>query len=150
MAVVGFFSIWPEMPLRGADEALISVSFSHAGQRVGECRILTQDELNALPPNMRKPAVCPRGRHPLRVELNVDDKILYRETLLPSGLWSDGKAVVYRRIQMTAGEYRIQMRMDDAGNPSGFNRMKTELLVIEPGQNLVLSFDELAQDFVFK
>jgi hypothetical protein len=150
MAVVGFFSISPELQLRGADEAVISISFSHAGQRVGECRILTQDELNALPPNMRKPAECPRGRQPLRVELKVDDKILYSETLLSSGLWSDGKATVYQRIPTTAGEHRFQVSMDDAGNPSGFNRMQTESIVIEPGQNLVIDFDELAQDFVFK
>ena len=45
---------------RDRGQAMVSVSFSHAGQRIQECRILTQEELNKLPPNMRKPEDCPR------------------------------------------------------------------------------------------
>lgn len=150
MAFVGLFSLWPEVSLRGNDEAVISISFSHVAQRVGECRLLTQDELNELPPNMRRPADCPRGRHPMRVELSADDVVLYSETVLPTGLWSDGKSIAYKRVKVTAGEYRIQVALDDTGSTSGFNRMQTRVLVIKPGQNLVIGFDELSQSFVFE
>ena len=48
---------------------MVSLSFSRAGQRIRECRRLTQEELNRLPPNMRKPEDCPRERLPVRVLL---------------------------------------------------------------------------------
>jgi hypothetical protein len=59
-ALVGVFSVWPKFRLLQPSEALISLTFSHAGQRVGECRQLSQQELNELPPSMRRPADCPR------------------------------------------------------------------------------------------
>ena len=60
VTVVATFSVWPSLRLLGADEALLSVSFSHAAERIGECRRLSQEELNELPPNMRRPDECPR------------------------------------------------------------------------------------------
>ena len=120
MAVLGLFSVWPEFRLSADDEAVVSISFSHVGQRMGDCRVVTQEELSALPPNMRKPADCPRGRHPVRVEFRVDDEVLYSQTLQPSGFWSDGKAVAYKRITIKSGEHRLQISLDDTGSSSGF------------------------------
>jgi len=67
--VVGALSVWPPYELVEEDRAIVSLVFAHAGERVGECRTFSQEELNKLPPNMRKPADCPRERHPVRVEL---------------------------------------------------------------------------------
>ena len=91
-AVVGLLSIWPSYHVLGPQEALVSVTFSHAGERIGECRKLSQEELNKLAPNMRKPNVCPRERHPLYIELRADDRLVFAQTLSPSGLWNDGKS----------------------------------------------------------
>jgi D-3-phosphoglycerate dehydrogenase len=87
-AIVGAFSVWPEIRLLASSEAMLSLTFSHAGQRVGECRQLTQQELDELPPNMRRPADCPRERHPVFVRLKANGVVLFEDTLLPSGLWS--------------------------------------------------------------
>lgn len=147
IAFVALLSVWPSWRLLATDEALLSISFSHAAERIGECRRLTQEEMNELPPNMRRPDECPRERHPVRLTLHVDDELLFEETLPPSGLWSDGKANVYQRIRIVAGEHRLRIAMNDSGRDDGFDYERTETLAISPGQNLVLSFDEAGETF---
>lgn len=147
--VVAVLSVWPAYQLLPPEKAIISITISHAGERIGECRRLTQEELSALPPNMRKPSECPRERHPVRIELRADGEMLYRVTAPPSGLWSDGKASVYQRLQLAAGEHELFVGMNDSGG-DGFD---IELMVdryLSPGQNLVIDFDELQQAFVFR
>ncbi len=138
--VVGTLSVWPPYELMDKDHAIISVVITHAGERVGECRTLSQDELNKLPPNMRKPADCPRERHPVRVEFRAADQVLYGETLLPSGIWADGKASIYKRIEVQAGTHDLFIGMNDSGDPANFDYSKSTTLNLAPGRNLVIRF----------
>lgn len=149
-AVIGLFSVWPEYRMLEQENAVISLSFSHAAQRIGECRELTQAELNELPPNMRKPNSCPRERHPAYIEVRADDKVLFSETLLPSGLWADGKINVYNRTTLNAGEYHLFIGMNDSGGDAVFDYERNADLRIEPGQNLVIGFDNLSNTFVIE
>lgn len=148
--VIGLFSVWPEYRMLQEDQALVSVTFSHAAKRVGECRQLTQEELSELPPNMRKPNSCPRERHPMYVELRADGEVLLSETLLPSGMWSDGKANVYSRTTLTAGIHELFVGMNDSGSSDSFDYELSSTVEIVPGQNLVVDFDGLSNTFEFK
>ena len=148
-ALVAVLSVRPELRLLDEDEAMVSLSFSHAGQRIGECTRLSQEELMALPPNMRKADECPRERHSLRVEFSVDENVLYASTLVPNGLWRDGKSTIYQRILVTAGTHVLHIRMNDTGTSSQFNFEHAESVDIQPGQNLVVFFDSASQQFRF-
>ena len=150
IAVLGTFSVWPGYRLLDEQEAIVSLTFSHAAERVGECRRLTQEELNALPPNMRKPDDCPRERHPIYVELRIDEMLVYSETALPSGLWSDGKANIYRRINVDAGEHRLFVGMNQSGSDTGFDFEFHQDVSILPEHNLVITFDDRQQTFLVK
>lgn len=149
-AVVGLFSVWPEVRLSADDEAVVSVSFSHVGKRIVECRVLTPEEINALMTDLSKTSECPRGRHPIRVEFKADDDILYSATIPASGLSSDGKAIVYQRIKVAVGEHRLQISLNESGSQSGYDWTHTELVNLESGQNLVIGFDDLSQTFTFE
>lgn len=149
-ALVGLLSVWPKYQLLASDQAIASVTFSHAGQLIGECRRLTQEELNELPPNMRKPVDCPRERHSINVEFRVDGAVLYRRKLPPSGLWGDGKATAYQRLKIDAGSHDLFIGMNDSGSDGGFDYEVTTVRDILPGQNLVIDFDELQRAFVFR
>jgi len=146
-AIVGLLSVWPRYEIVEDEKGIISVSFSHAGERVGECRTLSQEELNQLPPNMRKPADCPRERHPLRIELRSGDAVLFQDTLLPSGIWSDGKANIYHRIVVQSGTHEIFVGMNDSGGAAGFDYETVRRVEIGPGRNVVIRFDADAQQF---
>lgn len=150
MAIVGVLSVWPKYELLDDDWAIISLAYSHAGKRIGECRRLTQEELDELAPNMRKPIECPRKRHPINVEFHADGLVLYRDILPPSGLWADGKATVYRRLQVRAGERTLFIGMNDSGGGDGFDHEMNAVQTISSGQNLVIDFDEVQQKFVFR
>lgn len=146
-AATGLFSVWPSYRLLGSDQAMISLSFSHAALRVGECRKLTQAELDELPPNMRKPADCPRERYPLSVRLSIDGRIAYDRLHEPSGLWKDGKASIYSRFPVDAGRHSITIGMNESGGTE-FDYDLEANLAVAAGQNIVLSFDGAIGEFI--
>lgn len=150
MAVIGMLSVWPRYVLLDPQQAVVSVTFSHAGQRIGECRRLSQEELEQLPPNMRKPDKCPRARQPLFVQLRMDQELLYETLLQPSGLWRDGKADMYKRIHIDAGNHTFLVSMRDSGRETGFDYAREIELSISPGQNLVIGFDGLNGQFIIE
>lgn len=146
-AIVGAFSVWPEVRLLEPSQAMLSLTFSHAGQRVGECRQLSQQELDELPPNMRRPADCPRERHPVFVQLSANGKVLFEDSLPPSGIWSDGKSNLYQRLKIDAGDYALSIGMNDSGGRSTMDSERSFDVDIRPGQNLVIGFDTAEREF---
>jgi len=148
--LVGWLSVWPRFQLINEGQAMVSVSFSHAGQRIGECRRLTQQELDKLPPNMRKLEDCPRQRLPVRVVFSSDDNMLYEAVMPPSGFWNDGESSVYRRLSLQAGKQRLFIGMTDSSRSKGFDYSLEQEIDLTPGQHLVVNFDGTQQKFVFK
>jgi len=149
-AGIGLLSVWPEYRMLEDDEAFVSVTFSHAAKRIGECRQLTQAELNELAPNMRKPSSCPRERHPTYLELRADGEVIFSASLLASGLWSGGKANVYNRTIVKAGSYQLFIGMNDTGTTDRFDYELSVKKEIAPGQNVVVGFDGLSNSFVIE
>ena len=149
-AFVAFLSVRPELRLLGDNESIVSLSFSHAANRIGECQRLTQEELLALPPNMRKPDQCPRERHKMQIELMMDEQTLYAATLTATGLWSDGKATAYQRLRVAAGSHDFRIRMNDSGVPGQIDFENATTVNLLPGQNLVVFFDPSNQQFRFQ
>ena len=148
--VIGALSVWPHYQLMDEDRAIVSLVFSHPGERVAECRRLSQEELNRLPPNMRKPNECQRERHSVRVQLRSGDNVLYAETLPPSGIWADGKASIYQRLEVPSGVHQLFIGMNDSGGEAGFDFETSSTIDLQPGRNLVIQFDEETQQFLIR
>lgn len=121
-------------------QAQIRLSINHAGQIVGECRKLMTSELARLAPNMRQSEICPRERSPLRVRVEIDDRLLYDEVLAPKGLSRDGTASTYRTFPITAGTHRVRALVSDTTRIAGFNYERTAEVRFEPGQALTIDF----------
>ena len=68
-AFIGYFSTNPIYRQIPDDVALVKLSMSHLGSR--ECRKRSAEELAKLPPNMRAPLDCPRGRSDTRIVLEL-------------------------------------------------------------------------------
>ena len=140
-AVLGYFSTSPSYRLRGDDEALIKLSFTHHGKRVEDCRQRTAEELAKLPPNMRAPMQCQRERSPVTVEVDLDGQRIYRHVAAPSGLSKDGASTVYQRLEMLAGEHRLAVRLKDSAGSGAFDYIREETVTLKPGQVLVIDFN---------
>ncbi|MCC7427376.1 MAG: hypothetical protein IT557_10745 [Alphaproteobacteria bacterium] len=139
-AGVAALSDWPRARLLPEGAAALTVTFTHSGARVAECRRLTQAEMARLPPNMRRPDACPRGRVALWLELDLDGAPLLRESLPPTGLSGDGPSQIYRRIALPAREHVIAVRLRDSRRSEGFDHTAEHRVALSPGQNLVVDF----------
>jgi len=149
-AFLGVFSAAPSITYLEADQAVIKLSFSHAGDHAGPCRRLTQEEIDALPANMRRSEDCPRERLSLLVELELDGEIATRRLLPPAGLHRDGASAVYQRFQVAAGKHRIVARLRDSARSEGFDYEREVEVELAPGQNFVVDFRAESGGFIFK
>lgn len=149
-AVLAVFSHWPVYRHLGPDRAVVKVSLSHQGQRLGDCETLSPEELAKLPPNMRAPTRCPRERSPLLVEVDIDGVAALRQGAAPSGLSRDGPASIYRRIEVAAGRHRIAVRFEDDAQSSGFDHRREQDVTLAPAEVLVIDFDSASQEIVFQ
>ena len=149
MALLGFLSTRPRFDAIAPDEALLRLSFIHAAHRAHACRPRTAAELAKLPPNMRAPLDCPRARVPLRVELQLDDRVVLEREVTAAGRRHDGEATVYFRTAVPAGRHLIAVRMGDRPG-GGFNYTRTATLEIAAGSAVVIDFDPAKGGFVFR
>jgi len=149
MGLVWYFASAPSIRLIGEDEAKLTIAFAHAGQLREPCRLLSQEELNELAPNMRKIDDCPRKRSPVTIEAELDGTPIYVASLPPPGLFGDGGVDVFYSAKVPAGEHRLELKMNDSVRIEGFNHQFGQMVFIEPAQILLIGFDS-KRGFVIK
>jgi hypothetical protein len=147
MGVVWYFASAPSIRLIGEDEAKLTIAFAHAGQLREPCRMLSQEELNKLAPNMRKVDDCPRERSPVTIEAELDGAIVYSASLPPPGLFGDGGVDVFFSAKIPAGEHQLKLKMNDSIRVEGFNHQFGQVVTVEPAQILLVEFNK-KQGFV--
>ena len=150
MFIVWYFSAAPPFRQLDPDQAVVTLAFSHAGERREECRTLTPQELAKLPPNMRRPADCPRERSPIHVDLLLNDETLIEEIAHPPGLYSDQGVDIYRSVKVPAGEHLLSVRMNDNVRVEGPTRTLDRKVNLTPGQLLVVDYNSENLEFVVK
>jgi hypothetical protein len=138
-AFIGYFATNPTYQQIPDDVVLIKLSISHLGGR--ECRKRTAEELAKLPPNMRAPLDCPRGRSDIKLVVELDDKPLFDTVMHPTGLSRDGISSVYKRFELKAGSYKLAVKMNDNLVNPGFNFSKEAQITLKPAEILVIDFN---------
>ena len=141
MGLVWYFSFNPPYRQLAEDKAVVTPAFGHAAKRIYECNVLSQEELNKLAPNMRKPMDCPRERSPVTIELRLDGELAAREVIRAPGLYQDQSVDVYRNIKLPRGEHVLSVWMNDDVNAEGPTYQFEQSVSLQPAQRLVLSFD---------
>jgi hypothetical protein len=147
---LGYFSASPPYAYGSAEAAVIKVSLSHATERVAPCVRLTPEEVAALAPNMRRSESCERARLPLSIEIDVDGRQVMAINASPAGLWSDGPASVYRKLEFPPGEHRLSARLRDSARTDGWDYAYSENVRLEPGRYLTITFRAENGGFVFR
>ena len=149
MAVVWYLSIAPVYHHIQPEQALIVVSFKHAGELLDECRQQTPEELAKLSPNMRKLTICSRERSDITLEVLMDDEMLFSKTEEPPGLYKDGSVSIYYSARVPVGEHKFELKMKDSVRREGYAFTFTKDLFLKPAQVQVISFNT-EHGFVFK
>lgn len=150
IAVLGYFSANPEYRHRDPELAQITMSFSHTGPRVSECRKLTADEMAELAANMQRSLDCPRGRLPLRVQLELDGDVLFDAELPAVGIASDGASFVHTRLAVPAGRHLLTARLRDSRREDGFDHVREANVEFLPAQNFTIGFRPDVGGFVLR
>jgi hypothetical protein len=145
---VAYFATEPAYQQFPQEAAMIKFAFEHASARKGECRRYTPQELEAMPPNMRRPLDCPRGRVPLGVELEIDGRVVYRAEHEAAGLAADGPAMVYARFPVTAGPHTLVGRLRDSRRSEGYDYETALEVELAPLSIAVIDFDRNRGAFV--
>ncbi|MBK8907054.1 MAG: hypothetical protein IPM60_03880 [Rhodospirillales bacterium] len=140
-AFIGVFANWPAYTRVPPDLALVKLSVAHAAQKKDECRRLTPEELEKLPPNMRKATVCGRERLPVTVELEADGETIYIDTVEPTGLSNDGPSRAYERFVLPPGRHMIVAKLRDTDRQEGYDYITEKEVTLTAGQSLAIDFD---------
>lgn len=140
--MIAYFASSPPYRHHAPDNALIRLSLTHAGQRVGDCKDRSAEELAKLPPNMRTKQSCGRERNQVTLEMDIDGKTVYSQTAKPAGLSGDGRSRFYDSREIAAGRHLIRARMRDGGNPAGWDYDAQAEVELAPRQVFVVDFDE--------
>lgn len=146
---LGYFSNMPVYTHLDPELALIKLSVLHSAKRKGECRKRTEEELEALNPNMRKPYDCPRERLPIHIELLLDGKLIYDEILQPAGLAKGSQTRAYKRLPAVTGEHELVVRMVDSARAEGYDYMKAAKIKLSAGVIFVIDFQAETGGFMF-
>lgn len=147
---VAAFANWPVYRQTPQGTAVIMVTFVHGADRKAACRKLTPAEIAKLPPNMRRVQDCPRGRRPIYVEFDLDNKSAFRASLAPTGIAGDGPSKVYQRFVVPSGEHDIAVRMRDSPRADGFDHERKARVALATDQMLVIDFRPESGGFVFR
>ena len=147
---IGYFSVAPRYEYVAAKSAVVTLSLSHATNRIEPCVRLTPEEVAALAPNMRRAEKCERARLPLRVEIELDETLLLATEALPSGVWGDGPASIYQKFDLPPGEYRLGVRLRDSDRTDGWDYTYTEDVSLAAGRYLTITFRAENEGFEFR
>jgi hypothetical protein len=146
---IGYFSTSPSYTFTKPDQAVIKLTFIHAGKRKEPCRKRTGKELAEMPAHLRKKMDCPRERSPLFVQIDLDGKTIFSREIQPKGLSHDLPSPVYQRFTIPAGTHHLHARMRDDIHTKGFNYERSETIKLAPSQILVIDFDSERKEFIF-
>lgn len=149
-SAVAAFANWPIYRQIPEGHAVVVLTFVHGADRKAECRTRSPAEIAKLAPNMRRLLDCPRGRPAIYVELDLAGKSIYRATLPPSGIASDGNSRVYQRFVVPAGQYQVAVRMRDTPRTEGFDHQRNETVTLVREQMFVVDFRSETGDFIFR
>jgi len=93
----------------GAGDAVLRLSWRVRGIRVQECRTLTPEQLEKLPPHMRRPEVCEGRIAPYRLHVRVDGRVLQDTLVHAAGAREDRPVYVFREFRVAPGVHRVAL-----------------------------------------
>ena len=138
----GFLTDTPKYEVLKPEETEFKLVIRHSGLLLGECRVMSQEELANTPPNMRRPTECPRQKAPLKVELRIDDQLQFEQTVVPSGIHDDGVVAMFDKIRINGGEHQFQLDVKHQMNDGEQSDSLVGTLEVDPGKVVIAEYTD--------
>jgi len=156
---IGALSRGPYTPDR-ADNAIVRLAWRARGERVEQCRRLTEEELERLPAHMRQEEQCEGRILPYRLQVRVDGAGVLDELVHAAGARHDRPLYVYDEVPLEPGTHAIVVtftregnvppgaREEEAGTPG---RLALDTVVaLAPRRILLVTYDDTARRLVVR
>ena len=139
----------------GPGDSMLKLSIKHAGKRIVECddismikeqgemyRKMIKDTKSARM-HLQKLGGCSRERHPVYVELHVDDEKKLGRYYKAGGWEKDGPAFIYEKFRLSPGMHRVEVKVRDSKDAGRFEYTFEEDITFEAGYLKIVDFDEI-------
>lgn len=136
---------WQSLP---EGSAVLRISFAYSGER--NCRDRTEEEIAALPRNMRMAQECSRRRNPVGVAILIDGTPIYDEVVKPSGLAGSGPSRMYERFTLPAGEHAVTVALRANAAEPEVTHTADFTLALAAGASAAIDFDATVGEFVLR
>ncbi len=107
--LVAALSRTPYPPFR-PEHAAVRLSWRAPGQRIDQCREMTEEELRRLPVHMRREEVCEQHVLPYRLTLFLNDSLILTRTIRAAGAHQDRPLYVYEELAVEPGRRKLTVR----------------------------------------
>lgn len=105
------------------EEAMIRLTWRAPGERVEECRPLTEEERAGLPVHMQPEEVCEGRLVPYVLSMAVDGEAVLSDTLHGAGAREDRPIYVHREMRVPPGTHRLFVSFERAAEGSSENEV---------------------------
>jgi hypothetical protein len=141
---IGYLSVAPGYQYADGQSSVLKLVVRHSGFLLGECRVVSQQELMELPPNMRSPQDCPRGKAPMSVSLLVENEVFYDGIIKPSGIHSDGVLALYQQFNIPPGQISVRLGIESGKQDLQLFERKLD---VRPADVLLLEYHDSGFNF---
>ncbi len=94
----------------GARAAEVRFAWRARGARVEECRQLTPEELQQVPPHMRQDEICEGRILPYWLEVRLDGRKVVDQLVRGAGAREDRPLYVFENVAVPPGTYELDVR----------------------------------------
>ena len=138
-------------------EALVRLSWRARGERVQECRPLTEEERRSLPSHMQRGEVCEGRISPYELTLVLDGERIIQDTIHGRGVREDRPLYVNRDLHVGPGPHGLRLSFSWIGEGRGTQphpqAIPRELqldtvLTAAPGEILLVTYSPETRQFV--
>lgn len=150
MLLVAYLTVSPAHTYLPEGHAKVTLSFAHTSDRKGECRELTEEEREDLPPTRRRAEDCPRERVPVDVRVLANGKVLYDARVPPSGLRGGGRVYVYETFILPAGDHELTLKLRDQYQAEDYNVVQHRTLDLQAHQSVVIDYSRRRGGFLLR
>ncbi len=107
--VLAWLSQAPYAAETGRD-GVVRLSWRARGERVEQCRPLSEEERAQLPPHMRLPEVCEGKIAPYVLSLELDGALALLDTIRATGARGDRPLYVFHDVPVAPGSQEVRVR----------------------------------------
>ena len=130
----------------------LKISIKYLGKRVVDCdeafiinkegeryrEVLAQTGKANM--KLKKIGDCSRERHPVVLEVYIDDKMFMGKSCKPAGWKKDGASFIYENLQLSPGRHLITVKIRDSIDSEPY--ILREMLDFKEGEAKIISFDK--------